>query len=411
MSILYSPVFEPNSAKRPVEFTALAVSGFEILRATGKLYINGILASITPLTKSPDANLSVGLFYYFKFDFQQLIADVLAPNPEEGLTETFGDGVLDVPFNAFAGGLNCEIYAEFEYFYRDATTNQITNLGITDTSSTFYVIASTRQHKQEMNFVLYLPDFNTDNSWLSDAPLQQDICEDENLYLSYIANNAAQDIKITSYDSSDVVIDSGKFAAALSSSYEVRTVGVGMANLRTQVYDSGAVDIDNVDLAYYTVELVGLFDTPYLVTRQFNKTGCCNRGIRLHFLNNYAAADAFTFDSKVSKGIANKSSKAIKPLDWDGSSEMPHSITDKGSFKIQNEASDNYNLQSRYLLAADADWLKQLLYSPEVYIETIEGFVPVIVEDVEQQTSTSELPAVAFEIKVTEANAIITLNN
>jgi hypothetical protein len=410
MSILYGPVFEPTSTKRPVEFNALAVSGFEIVRATGKLYINGTLASITPLSKSPDSN-SIGLFYYFTFDFQQVVADALAPNPSNGLTSTFGDGVLDAPYNAFAADCSCTIYAEFEYFYRDATTNQVTNLGITDTSIDYYVEAATRQHRQEMNFINYLPAFNTDNSWLSDAPLQQDICEDENLYLSYIANNAATDIKVVSYDANDAVIDSGLFAISVSSTYQVRTIGAGMANLRAQVYDTGSVDIDNVNLVYYTVALVGLFETPYLETRRFNKAGCCERGQRIHFLNNYAAADAFTFDSKATKGIEAKAQQAQKPLDWNNSIETPHNINDKGSFKIQNEAVDSYDLQSRWLSAADADWLKQLLYSPECYLETVEGLLPVIVEDASLATSTSELPAVTFDIKVTEANAIITLNN
>lgn len=411
MSILYSPLFEPSSAKRPVQFTVLAVSGFEIVRATGSLYINGVLASVTPISKSPDPNLSVGLFYYFIFDFQQLIADSLAPNPSNGLTGTFGAGTLGVPYDAFAADCSCTIYAEFEYYYRDGTTNKITNLGITDTSLDFYIEAATRQHLQSMDLSGYLPAFNSGHSWLTDAPTTQEICENDNLYLSYIANSAAQNIKVTSYDANDVVIDSGKFAATLSSTYQVRTIGAGMANLRTQVYDTGSVDIDNVNLAYYTIQLVGLFDTDYLQPMRFNKVECCERGQRLHFLNNYAAADAFRFDSKEGKGIAATSAKAQKPLNWDGTTETPHNINDKGGFKIQNEAVDNYELQSRWLLPDEANWLKQLLYSPEVYIETESGFLPVIVEDSELKTSVSDAPAVTFDIKVTEANAIITLQN
>jgi hypothetical protein len=413
MAILLNPNYDPTSAKRPVEWTVWVTSANQVERATGTLYINGVLASTTPLYKSPDPTLTTGIFYYFKFDFQQLIADALAPTAQ-GLSLPFGDGELGVPYGALSTDVQCEIYVEFEYFYRDTTTNQLTNLGITDTSAPYYVLAATRQHNQTMSFDGYLPDFATDNKWLTDAPnIAQDVCSDENLYLSYLMNVAANTIKVTTYDASGVQIDTGTFTTALSTTYEIYTLGVGMANLRTQVYSTGAVNIDDVDMVYYTVELVGLFGTAYLETKRFNKVSCCDeKGLRIHFMNNYATADAFTFNSKQKDTLTATSAGAQKPLKWDAFDPIaPHNIKEKGAFKIQNTAVENHQLESRFLSYEEAQFLKQLLYSPEAYLETDGGFLPITVNDVDMTTFDSTTSAVAFVIDITQANEIITLNN
>jgi hypothetical protein len=413
MAILLNPNYVPTSAKRPVEFTVWVASANQVERATGKVYINGVLASTTPLFKSPDPTLSTGLFYYFKFDFQQLIADALAPSAQ-GLSLPFGSGSLSVPYGALSTDVQCEIYTEFEYYYRDATTNQLVNLGITDTSAIYYILAATRQHQQPMFFDDYLPSFAVANSWLTDAPNNaQDVCQDDNLYLSYLMNTAANTIKVTAYNSSGVTLAAGTFTTALSTTYEIYTIGVGMANLRTQVYNTGGVNIDDPDIAYYTIDLVGLFGVSYLETKRFNKVGCCNeKGLRLHFMNNYATADAFTLDSKQKDTLTAASAQAQKPLKWDAfDPTAPHNIKEKGSFKIQNTAFESHQLESRFLSYEEAQWLKQMLYSPEAYIETQAGFLPIVVNDVEVTTFDSTTSAVAFTIDIIEANEIITLNN
>lgn len=411
MPILYAPTYAPTSARRPIEWTVGIVSGFSVERAIGRLYINGNLVTQTPLSKSPDPNLSAGVFYFFVLDFQQIVADFLLPQPSQ-LSSVFGSGTTDVPYNAVSSDAYCEIYAEFEYYYRDTTTNTLVNAGVTDISSVVNVLAATRQHTQPMDFNDYLPFFNSNNNWLTDAPDQQEICEDDSHYLSYLVNVAALTIKITTYDSAGVQIDTGTFITGISTDFPVRTIGVGMANLRTQVYATGAVNIDDPDMSYYTVELVGLFSFPYLRELRFNKVECCdNRTMRIHFLNLYGCADAFTFDSKRKDNVVTKSARAQKTLNWNAGSATPHLIQNKGGFKTQNTAANTHDLESKYLSKSDAVWLSQLLHSPECYIETSDGFVPCEIEDIEQPVYDSTQTAQAFRIKVAESNDIITITN
>lgn len=411
MPILYTPPFAPTSARRPIEWTVGIVSGFSVERAIGRLYINGSLVTQTPVSKSPDPNLSAGVFYFFVFDFQQIVADFLLPQPSQ-LSSVFGTGTTDVPYNALSTDAYCEIYAEFEYYYRDTTTNTLVNAGVVDMSNDINVLVSTRQHRQPMDFADYEPFFNSDNDWLTDAPDQQEICEEDSHYLSYLVNVAAQTIKITTYDKSGAQIDTGTFTTGVAADYPIRTIGVGMANLRTQVYATGAVDIDDPDMAYYTVQLVGLFGFPYLRTLRFDKVDCCeNRRIRIHFLNLYGCADAFTFDSKRKDSTAAKSARAQKPLNWNGGSATPHLIQNKGGFKIQNTAVNTYEVESRFLTKEEAQWLSQILHSPETYIETADGLVPCEIEDTEQDTHDSTRAAVAMRLKIVESNEIITITN
>ena len=131
-------------------------------------------------------------------------------------------------------------------------------------------------------------------------------------------------------------------------------------------------------------------------------------------MNRLGGTDAYTFKALGERSQTTKSSTAQKPLSWDFLSSTPHNINDKGSFKIDSQATINRTLESTPIAVETADWLSELASSPEVYMETTGGLVPVLIDDLEQVLETNRsngLMLVNFAIKSPEANERIVQQN
>jgi hypothetical protein len=142
---------------------------------------------------------------------------------------------------------------------------------------------------------------------------------------------------------------------------------------------------------------------------------CADDWSRLHFLNRLGGTDAFTFKSLNVKLQESTSDTAEKPLNWASDTATPHSINDKGSFKIDSRAVIKRTLETTPITPAFADWLAELLSSPEVYLETPDGLLPVVISDVSDQqletTTSTELALVRFSIDAKDANERIIQRN
>jgi len=121
--------------------------------------------------------------------------------------------------------------------------------------------------------------------------------------------------------------------------------------------------------------------------RVFKKIECCNeRSTRLHWLNRLGGADAYTFSSKKKIEQKNKSELAQVPQTWSYTTP-PTTIYDRGLFKIAQDVTVEYEVQSKFYSEAEGAWIAELLSSPEVYLETSDGLVAVVITDSSITTS------------------------
>jgi len=413
MPFLYTPPYTPNSVYRPNVFVASRASVNALVWAYVTPYLDTIAQ---PTFAVPLLNESPTGTYNFRFDLQRLLQDNVAPFPNQK-TDVFGG--LNLPYSQQSNDTKTEYYVEVTYKYQDPITGLLVDLGVTDTSSTFYAIAATRQNEEIMSFADYVPQAASPNTrkWLTTIPNYTAECGDsENLFLGHIADAAADRYRIRTYESSGVLIDDGSFAADTDANEaSINSVGIGIANLATQVYLVGAVTLPNPNVAYYTIDLWNSavpFIT-FLPTFRVNVVQQCDDSVRLHFFNLLGAPDAYTFKKLQSKSVVIESTTAQKPLVWNIAGS-PHSVTDRGEYKLQTSASVEYSAISNPLTVAEADWLYQLATSTEVYREEGVNWISTVVT-VERvpivDEQNGQLSAVQIRITYRDANKIITQHN
>ncbi len=134
---------------------------------------------------------------------------------------------------------------------------------------------------------------------------------------------------------------------------------------------------------------------------------------RLHFLNKYGSFDAFNFDLKSTerREIERKTYKMdAYPMRSTG---ISRSHSDRAQLVNYTSTQDFIGLKSDFISEAENDWLKQLIESPEIYLEFTDGtgaknFKPVesIVGTswLEKQTKNDKLFNMEVEIKMSHKN-------
>lgn len=420
MAILQNPQYSPASGYRPVEWISQTVQsitppGGEIKIATAIVTLDGV--QVATIKKRPYIRLGAGpvFTYGFKWDVQAIFQRLKAPKAQQ---KTTAFGTIATQYNAEATDCKGELELEIEYFYKDATTGLLVSQGFTDLTTDWPAFIATRQHEEDMSLDAYVPDTGslTASKWLTTAPLNQTICLEDSLFLNTIHGDANY-LRVQTFDSSGLVIDTGYLLFPASGFNSQVALGVGPNEIRNTTFTSGSVNIDASNVASYRLT-VGQGFAPFVAlseTYVFTLIDCCLDDFeRLHFLNRLGGTDAYTFKSLNVRSQTTTSEQAQKPLAWNSDTATPHSINDRGSFKLDSRAVINRQLETTPLEPDFADWLAELLSSPEVYLETASGLVPVVIEDTEQEIETNtdtELALFSFSIVAKDANERIIQRN
>lgn len=403
MSVVYNPSFNPSSMYRPEIWLMQAVSANPVEVAIAEVYSDGVL--IDTIKKSPI--IAIAPNYYFRFDVQDVLQRINAPLSTRKTT-IFGD-TLGTTFNSTNTDCHSRFYIKVTYLYRDPTTNQLTDLGVIDTTSTFEAIIATRQHWETMSLAQYICVLaSSAGEFLTNQPQPYNICTDENLFISFLPylSNA---FEIVTIDSAGNTIDTGVASLNASSSYIPQTLGVGLSQLSGVTWISGSVNTADPDIARYILTIgtwVGAFisnSVPHI----FDIVRCCgDRAFRVHFLNRLGGADAYTFNNAKTVKETAKASIAQKPLSAGYTSADLHYIYNKGKFKYDSTGVRRYELETVIYDDETGAWLAELLQSPETYLETADGLLPIIIEDSEIEVSdTARL--LTLKVAVQDANDVI----
>lgn len=384
MPLIVAPFFALNSQYRPNIFVLGMASANPLVLAQASVIVNG--SSVASISKG--LYFDFGGTYFFEFDVSKLEQLNSAPKAQSK-TSVFPD-TLNQPFNQQNNDCHTYVGLIVTYYYNDPITGLLTQFGTIDTIPYgYYAHIGTRQTRdwQVMGMDLYIQQFAAGLPFLTNAPNPYDICPTENAFLSFIPATATT-AQITTKDSTGAVIDSGMFNITPDATYVPSTIGVGVANLLTQTYFTGSVNMANPNIASYEVQIGQSFMFgavwtfyPFSEIRKYNLVECCeDRSTRLHWLNRLGGADAYTFKNKKKIQEKTKSGTAQKPLTWN-LAIPPTTSFDKGNFKIQQETQREYEVIGSFYTEDVGNWLAELLSSPEVYMETQYGLIAIVITD------------------------------
>lgn len=252
--------------------------------------------------------------------------------------------------------------------------------GLVDTSD-LYAFEGALNHSSWIDFNpdLYLANtVNSNVDFLTDNRVNQVSIND--LGWSYLMTddpNQIDAIEVQTFDSSGATIDTYIIQnGVIKTETGARLLKIGTSpqslnNVTTALVTTGTQPIITSNVASYFVKVIDNTTTdPFTSIYLFQlQEECRYKNYRLHFENRLGGFDSYTFTGR------NQKSTSIKRTTY---RSTPYNITpagiinkhqDKGLVNNTTTRSESIKLSSAYLSTEENNWLEQLSYSPEVYLE------------------------------------------
>lgn len=428
MPLVTAPLFNLNSQYRPNVFVMSMTSADPLVLCQASIVVDGV--GVTSVQKSPAYN--IGTIYYFVIDVAKILQTYSAPKAQQKTTVFLN--TLNAAYEVASADIHTRVGLIVSYYYNNSTTGLLTQFVTTDTVATGYPsIAGTRQTRDwnNMGMTDYIIDYPVvggvyDRYWLTNLQTTYptastktnnpiEICSGENLTMSYVPSSTTNALRVVRYDANQNIVGvAGFIQITPGSTLTPRTIGAGIQQLLATTMTPSNPLTGITTGEYYSIQAGNLI-LPSSFTLQgvkymFKVVECCNdRKIRLHWLNRLGGADAYTFKSKKKVEEKTKSETAQKPLSW-ATTAPPATSWDKGTFKIFQETTKEYTVESTFYTEQQGAWIAELLSSPEVYMETAQGLIAVVIEDSSITISENdELLNVTIQFR--EANFISVQSN
>ena len=276
---------------------------------------------------------------------------------------------------------------------------------------------------------------------LTNAPLTQSIQDGEYATISLINGNftnstsSAQDIfvvRVLVYNSASVEIDDfsltnltgngggprananqlfSAVATSQTAGTQLLTIGVGPLNL--------AANGDNLpsDWSYYTVQAhnqksAGVTNTSgSYATLRYEKQGaqCGYDGVRFAWKNEFGVWDYYTFTLATDKSFGIERANYEQTfVPYSSDYPVPYSKQRRGVINYYNKPVQTQVANSNWLDQDEADWLKELFFSANVFYQEGTEFYPAVITsvDVTEKTNPRTQRNFQYAIQFQVANQI-----
>jgi hypothetical protein len=173
---------------------------------------------------------------------------------------------------------------------------------------------------------------------------------------------------------------------------QLLTVGVGPANL------VAAGNTLNTSWAYYDVilrpqESAGIEDnTAYYSKIRYVKQGaqCGYDGIRFTWKNEFGVWDYFTFTLQTDKSFGIERANYEQTfVPYSSDYPVPYSKERRGTVNYYNKPIQTQLANSNWLTQEEADWLKELFFSANVFYQGVNDFYPAVITSVDLTERTN----------------------
>ena len=405
MALLSPPTYNPASITYPIEFIFQVANPNPVLYAQAQIFINGLAVSNIEVRPFQ----SGGGLYLFKINVKAITRQLLAPFSNLKST-IFGD--LGQPYINRNPDNFADIGLVVVYFEEDPGTGLPVNIGLTDVVpfGNYAALNATRQREEDLSLNAYtiaprLPYTN--------HPQPYKIARGESLFLT-IPPVFVNSFRVQTFDAAGALIDTGFVNLTIGFTQQQYTIGIGPEQIAGYVYAFGSVNINNPLINSYSItaglRFGGPAFLPITIPYFYEFTALCEeRSLRVHFMNKLGGGDAFTFTAKKTKSQDSKSKRGRVPLPWNYANTPPSNIYDRGAIKVDNTSFNFYEVESKIYTEEEGAFIAELFDSPETYIETPSGLLPVIVRNKSLKISeTDGLLTASAVLEVAVNNSIQT---
>ena len=260
---------------------------------------------------------------------------------------------------------------------------------------------------------------------LTNGPVTQSIREDEYATLSFINGNFdasstnAQDIyyiQVTWYNEAGTQLQNNDWHNVDSASidggprtattdlwadvYNSQTNGTRLIHIASGVknFEDGGMSIPS-GWSYYEIKVTGQADDGledgdaiYAQRRYTKSEGECGySGTRFAFLNELGGYDYYSFDLADTKqdNITRESFEQSFINYNTGGSSVPYNKSRRGDKIYSISYQETRGAESDYLTQEQADWLRELIESPNVFVQEGTDFLPIIITNSQYQYKTN----------------------
>jgi len=334
------------------------------------------------------------------------------------------NGTTSFLLGARATGEQCIIKVTVKYGYSYLNAGVYTVVADTVVGSAKYLFQGSLTEQELMGWTPndYLCNVanGLNGQFLTD--MKTNIVSINNLGYHYCLSDTPTDLDslaVITYDSAGSIIqtvvkaNSQTQAATASRMYLVAT-GPETLNNMTGVFISGAQPIITSAVASYTVQLVNSAGTTASEILTFNiEEPCRYTQRRIFFANRLGGFDAYNFNlrSQNKREVERKGYKYNKyPVTASG---MSHKYQDQSQVTNFVKTQDTLIVRSEFLTTEQNEWLKQLIESPEIYLQFTD---PTGAENylayekvnstswVEKETPIDKLFTLELELKLSQSN-------
>ena len=411
MPVISNPPFSPTSCYQPVQYEVFSTVALPdtIAYCRFTVYVDGV--AIATDRKSPyRTNPAFGLVeYYFLIDVQQYLQRYFSDKSIR--YSMFGDlGAATQTDNPDA---YAQVDVDFEYLILSGTTGKISLSPVSDSAGTVFACIAKRQNGDDRSLSAYLGTPGvTPIQYLTNSPLIQDVCSDTNTFVSFLEN--MNYMRVQTYTAGGAQI-SDTYAPTGSAANQQTTVGVGIPQLNAITNWFNGIAPTFTGAAYYVITFgTGIPAGPFIIfvgntiQKTYNITECCSKKLRFYWLNDLGGVDNYELPF-LQRDVNVKGDIYEKPLGWDNLNAPYHNQSDYGKAK-NNLQADRFYVIDTIIAPELMVWLRELLYSAEVYIQNPDGsdnYWRVFLSDI-TQTDKRSRGLIELQMQVNLSQQIVT---
>lgn len=213
-------------------------------------------------------------------------------------------------------------------------------------------------------------------------------------------------LRVRTYDSGGTLLKTGTVAnpytTLATTDEKFLSILCGPKDINLTSLTAGTQPLIEDNTAYYIVDVITQSDTVKTEEKRFNIDRTCTRSDsydRLYWLNSLGRFDAFNFLAMKDDIQEVEQARYSRLLGVKASTSFTFTKSQVRSSVFFSEVRQSYRLRSGYINTDIAQWLKELIGSPRVYMIIAGEFIPVNIKTSSYQAKTT-LQEKLFNVEV-----------